>query len=100
MCRILEVTPSGYYAWLKQPLSHRAAENARLLQLIRGSFAASNGIYDSPRVLLDLREVGETCSKYRVARRCVDFSNPWECHGSEVSVELFWLETRRRQCDG
>ncbi len=68
MCRVLEVTPSGYYAWLKQPQSHRAAENARLLKLIRASFNASNGIYGSPRVFLDLREVGETCSKHRVAR--------------------------------
>ena len=34
MCRVLEVTPSGYYAWLKQPQSHRAAENARLVKLI------------------------------------------------------------------
>jgi putative transposase len=68
MCRVFEVTPSGYYAWLKQPQSRRAAENARLLKLIRASFNASNGIYGSPRVLLDLREVGETCSKHRVAR--------------------------------
>jgi putative transposase len=68
MCRVLEVTPSGYYAWLKQPQSHRAGENARLLKLIRASFDASNGIYGSPRVFLDLREVGETCSKHRVAR--------------------------------
>ena len=67
MCRVLEVTPSGYYAWLKQPQSHRAAEH-HTLKLIRASFDASNGIYGSPRVFLDLREVGETCSKHRVAR--------------------------------
>jgi putative transposase len=68
MCRVLEVTPSGYYAWLKQPQSQRATDNARLLKLIRASFDASNGIYGSPRVFLDLREAGETCSKHRVAR--------------------------------
>ena len=68
MCRVLEVTHSGYYAWLKKPQSHRVAENARLLKLIRASFDASNGIYGSPRVFLDLREAGETCSKHRVAR--------------------------------
>src|ERR1700676_887974 len=68
MCRVLEISPSGYYAWLKQPQSHRATENARLLKLIRASFDASNGIYGSPRVFLDLREAGETCSKHRVAR--------------------------------
>jgi hypothetical protein len=68
MCRILEVAPSGYYDWLKPPLSHRAQEDARLLRLIRASFVASHGIYGPPRVFLDLREAGETCSKHRVAR--------------------------------
>jgi len=68
MCRMLNVAPSGYYAWLEQPLSHRAQEDARLLRLIRASFSASHGIYGAPRVFLDLREAGETCSKHRVAR--------------------------------
>ena len=68
LCRVLDVARSGYYAWLKQPLSHRAQEDARLLRLIRASFTASQGIYGAPRVFLDLREAGETCSKHRVAR--------------------------------
>jgi putative transposase len=68
LCRVLDVAPSGYYAWLKQPLSNRAQEDARLLRLIRASFVASQGIYGAPRVFLDLREAGETCSKHRVAR--------------------------------
>src|SRR5262252_983345 len=68
MCRVLDVAPSGYYAWLQQPISSRAMENARLLRLIRKSFVASHGIYGAPRVFLDLREAGETCSKHLVAR--------------------------------
>ena len=68
MCRILDVAPSGYYDWLKHPVSRRAQEDARLLRLIRASFVASQGIYGAPRVFLDLREAGETCSKHRVAR--------------------------------
>jgi putative transposase len=68
LCRVLNVAPSGYYAWLKQPLSNRAQEDARLVRLIRASFVASQGIYGAPRVFLDLREAGETCSKHRVAR--------------------------------
>ena len=39
-----------------------------LLTLIRASYAASGGVYGSPRVFLDLREAGETCGKHRVAR--------------------------------
>ena len=65
---MLGVAPSGYYEWLKQPLSNRAQEDARLLKLIRASFVASHGIYGAPRVFLDPREVGETSSKHRVAR--------------------------------
>jgi len=68
MCRVLAVAPSGYYEWLQQPISNRAQEDARLLRLIRASFVASHGIYGAPRVFLDLREAGETCSKHRVAR--------------------------------
>jgi hypothetical protein len=31
MCRLLEVSPSGYYAWLQEPISNRAREDTRLL---------------------------------------------------------------------
>ena len=68
MCRLLDVSPSGYYAWLKKPVSDHDNEDKRLLRLIRASFAASQGAYGAPRVFLDLREAGETCSKHRVAR--------------------------------
>jgi putative transposase len=68
LCRVLEVAVSGYYDWLTQPISNHAQEDARLLRLIRASFIASHGIYGAPRVFLDLREAGETCSKHRVAR--------------------------------
>ena len=68
MCRILAVAPSGYYDWLKQTDFKSRPEDARLLRLIRASFVASHGIDGAPRVFLDLREAGETCSKHRVAR--------------------------------
>ena len=68
MCRLLDVAPSGFYEWLKRPMSNRAQDDARLLRLIRASFEASQGVYGAPRVFLDLREAGETCSKHRVAR--------------------------------
>jgi putative transposase len=68
MCRLLGVARAGYYAWLDHPISDRAQEDERLLRLIRASFLASHGIYGAPRILLDLRERGETCSKHRVER--------------------------------
>ncbi len=68
MCELLGVARVGYYAWLNDPVSDRAEEDARLLKLIRASFIASHGIYGAPRILQDLRERGEPCSKHRVAR--------------------------------
>ena len=68
MCRILKVSLSGYYDWLSRPRSQRSIDNERLLSLIRQSYEASGGTYGSPRILCDLREVGEQCGKNRVAR--------------------------------
>ena len=68
MCRVLRVARSGYYAWLKTPLSERAIEDFRLLKLIKASYVASGSVFGSPRVFLDLREAGETSGVHRVAR--------------------------------
>ena len=68
MCHLLDVSRSGFYEWLRHPLSDRALEDQRLLGLIRAAYAASHGVYGAPRIFLDLREAGETCSKHRVAR--------------------------------
>ena len=68
MCRLLEVHRSGFYAWLHQPESDRAKEDARLLTVIRQSYVASSGVYGARRIFADLREAGETCGKHRVER--------------------------------
>lgn len=68
MCRLLDVSRSGFYEWLRKPLSDRAVEDQRLLSLIRAAYTASHDVYGAPRICLDLREAGETCSTQRVAR--------------------------------
>jgi putative transposase len=68
MCRVLKIARAGFYQWLHKPLSDRAIEDARLLQLIRSSYAASGGVYGARRVVLDLHELGEICSKNRIAK--------------------------------
>lgn len=68
MCRVLQVARSGFYQWLHKPLSDRAIDNQRLLAQILASYQGSSGVYGAPRVFLDLREIGETCSLNRVAR--------------------------------
>ena len=68
MCRVLRVQRSGFYAWLKEPVSRRSREDQRLLGQIRPLFIASGGTYGSPWIHRDLLELGETCSVHRVAR--------------------------------
>jgi putative transposase len=68
MCRLLDVSRSGFSEWLRQPLSDRALEDQWLLGLIRVAYTASHGVYGASRIFLDLREAGETCNKHRVAR--------------------------------
>lgn len=68
MCRVLKLHPSGYYAWIKNPISKREQEDQRLLVLIKEYYLASGGTYGSPWIYKDLREAGETCSVHRVAK--------------------------------
>lgn len=68
MCRVLKVNRSGFYAWLKKPLSARARENERLVEDIRYYWNQSEGVYGSPRIFIDLRAGGIRCGKNRVAR--------------------------------
>jgi putative transposase len=68
MCRVLRVARAGFYQWLHEPVSERAREDERLLDLIRSSYAASHGVYGARRVFGDLREAGESCGLHRVER--------------------------------
>ena len=72
MCRMLKVSPSGYYDWRNRPVSARARDNQRLLRKIGLQHAHSDGVYGSPRIWEDLRYEGETCSLNRVARLMKD----------------------------
>ena len=68
MCRVLEIHRSGFYAWLKNPVSRRNGEDERLLEQIRHFWGESDGVYGSPRIFIDLREAGVRCGKNRVAK--------------------------------
>lgn len=68
LCRVLQVTRSGFYAWQGRPLSPRAQRDVRLRVQIRASHASSHGRYGSPRIHRDLVESGEAISRKRVIR--------------------------------
>ena len=66
MCRVLGVSPSGYYAWRSRPESQRALANQRLLQEVRRLHARHHGRYGSPRMHAALRAEGHRVSRGRV----------------------------------
>lgn len=68
MCKTLEVSRSGFYAWLGRGESDRARDDRRLICLIRDIFDESRGTYGVPRVHQALLQRGERCGYNRVAR--------------------------------
>jgi len=68
MCRVLGVSPSGYYAWRSQPESHRALANRCLLQEVQRLHRQHHTRYGSPRVHATLRAEGHWVSRGRVER--------------------------------
>ena len=68
MCRMLEVSTSGYYAWLERGPSVRVQRDAELAEHIELSHRRSRGTYGRPRVQQDLRELGIRTSGKRIAR--------------------------------
>jgi transposase InsO family protein len=59
---------SGYYAWQKRPESARIQENKRIVAEIKVIHRQSRETYGSPRIQVDLKEKGVSCSQKRVAR--------------------------------
>ncbi len=68
MCNVLEVSKSGYYNWLKAGMSKRWLYNQKLSVLIDEIFQNSYGSYGSPRIKVELEEMGHYVSRPRVAR--------------------------------
>jgi len=68
MCRVLEVSRSGYYAWLKREPSARDKANAALLKVIKDIHKESDKTYGAPRIHAELEERGPQASLNRVAR--------------------------------
>lgn len=68
LCRILALSPSGYYAWCRRGPSARSVANARLLARIRAIHHASREAYGAPMIHAELVETGDAVNHKRVAR--------------------------------
>lgn len=68
LCRVLQVSTSGYYAWRQRPLSSRAQANQQVLEQIRQIHTSSRHTYGVRRVRAALRQQRVRCNHKRVAR--------------------------------
>jgi transposase InsO family protein len=68
LCKVLDVSTSGYFAWKGRGASHRQKEDMVLLAYIRSAFAQSNGTYGSPRMTRELQDEGFAIGRRRTAR--------------------------------
>ena len=68
MCRVLGVSPSGYYAWRQRPLSRRARADVKLSAEIQAIHRESRGTYGVPRIHAELAERGVHIGRKRVRR--------------------------------
>ncbi len=68
MCRVLEVSVSGYYAWHQRAPSLHSREDAQLAEKVKMAFQDNRCVYGSPRVHAELRAQGLHCARKRVAR--------------------------------
>ena len=63
MCKVLNVSRSGYYSWLKNKPSKREVENKEILHQIRQIHNESRKTYGSPRITAELRSRDITVSR-------------------------------------
>ena len=68
LCRVLKVSPSGYYAWRSRRPSQRDLDDEQLRPKVVEAFKTGRGTYGSPRVLRELVEQGFEVGRRRVAR--------------------------------
>lgn len=68
MCKVLKVSNSGYYRWIKKPISARELRNRKLLENIKEIYLMSRGTYGSPRITKELNMNGVSVCQKTVAR--------------------------------
>lgn len=75
MCRVLEVSTSSYYAWIKRPKSKRQQENEALLRDIKAVHSESNRVYGSIKIkkAIEAKEMGKRhCKLERINHKRIE----------------------------
>lgn len=67
MCRVLSVARSGFYAWLKRPVSRCDQQRARVGAEVEATFVRFKKRYGAPRLTVELNDQGVACSRNHVA---------------------------------
>jgi putative transposase len=68
LCRVLGVSPSGFYAWVRRPAPRQPQRNAALLVHIRAAHTASRRTDGAPRIHQELQAQGIPAGRHRLAR--------------------------------
>jgi putative transposase len=68
MCRVLQVSVSGYYGWTQRPESNRSKQNREIRAAIKKIHKENHEVYGSPRIANSLKDEGYRCSRPRTAR--------------------------------
>ncbi len=68
LCKALDISESGYYAWKNRKVSQHTREDARLAAAIQQIFLDHRQLYGSPRIHAALKQQGIHCSRKRVVR--------------------------------
>nr|CRH06536.1 Conserved protein of unknown function [Candidatus Magnetococcus massalia] len=68
MCRVLEISKSGFYDWLNRPLSLKAQEDEQLKIAIRAAHKRGRGVYGPKRLQEELAAEGYVVGRDRIDR--------------------------------
>ncbi|RMG31320.1 MAG: hypothetical protein D6721_01565 [Gammaproteobacteria bacterium] len=96
MCRLLGVSTSGFYAWLRRPESARARRDAELAERIEAIHVRSRGTYGVPRIHAELRAEAERA----IFEFIEGWYNPHRRHSALGHLSPISLERQHAQQKG
>jgi putative transposase len=68
MCCVLEVSENGYYNWRKRGICQRKRDDEQLAERIEDAYRNNRGVYGSPRIHAELKDLGVHCGRKRIVR--------------------------------